>query len=143
MALQMVCPFCKKEFPYNNGELDAHISKIGQRINTINRRLAEIKYLDWTQEIYKEKRALQLERAKLVEKIGELKAIRKVCDQQIKNMELVLWKKKIKEEFGEDVFAKMLDEIEEDLQAYSVASTMKHGYTRSNAKSDVTSINKI
>ena len=143
MALQMVCPFCKKEFPYNNGELDARISQIGQRINTINRRLAEIKYLNWTQEIYKEKRALQLEQAKLAEKIGELKAIRKVCDQQIKNMELVLWKKKIREEFGEDVFAKMLDEIKEDLQAYSVASTMKHGYTRSNAKSDVTSINKI
>ena len=143
MALQMVCPFCKKEFPYNNGELDAHISQIGQRINTINRRLAEIKYSKRTQDIYKEKRALQLEHAKLVEKIGELKAVRKVCDQQIKNMELILWKKKIKEGFGEDVFAKMLDEIEENLQAYSVASTMKHGYTRSNAKSDVTSINKI
>lgn len=143
MALQMVCPFCKIEFPYNNGELDAHISQIGQRINTINRRLAEIKYSKRAQETYKEKRALTLERAKLDEKIGELKAIRKVCDQQIKIMELILWKKKVKEEFGEDVFAKMIDEIEEDLQAYSIKSTMKHGYTRSNAKSDVTSINKI
>ena len=143
MALQMVCPFCKKEFPYNNGELDAEISRSGQRINTINRRLSEIKYLDWTNDIYKEKRALELERAKLIERLGELKAIRKACDQQIKLMELILWKKKVREEFGEDVFKKMIDEVEEDLQAYSVSSMMKHGYTRSNSKSNVTSINKI
>lgn len=30
MSLQMTCPYCKREFPYDNGKLDREISDIGQ-----------------------------------------------------------------------------------------------------------------
>lgn len=43
MSVQMTCPFCKQEFPFNNGALDRDICVIGQRINQIDRELAEIK----------------------------------------------------------------------------------------------------
>ena len=45
MSVQMTCPFCKREFPFDNGDLDRKIAAIGQRINQINRELAEIKSL--------------------------------------------------------------------------------------------------
>ena len=43
MGVQMTCPYCKREFPFDNGKLDREISNVGQRIAAINRELAAIK----------------------------------------------------------------------------------------------------
>ena len=78
MALQMTCPYCKHEFPYDNGKIDMQISRLGQRINEIDAELAMIKAMSFT-ERKKRERARQLLVIELTEarvKISKLKSVR-------------------------------------------------------------------
>lgn len=143
MAVQMTCPYCKREFPYNNGKLDYEISEIGQRINTINRKLTDIKHGHHDDYSWAEKRRLTTELVRLQERISELKTVRKAADQQIKEYEYILFKECVKEKFGEAEYRKIIDQVTEELQAYKASGLMRHEYTRSNAKANVTSINKL
>lgn len=145
MSVQMTCPYCKKEFPFNNGDLDRRISAIGQRITTINRELSEIKAMHPKFRKCKEgrKKVLVLELSELVEKIKELKTIRKATDQQIKEYEYQVFKNIVKEKFGETEYKKILEIVAEEIKAYQISGLMRHEYTRSNSKSNVTSISKL
>lgn len=143
MALQLTCPYCKREFPYNNGKLDADISKIGQRIATINKEIVEIKRGPKSQETWNRRKRLTEELVALQEKISGLKAVRKAADQQIKAYEHQLLKEAIKDRLGEKEYLKIIAEVEKELEAYRISGLMRHEYTRSNSKSDVTSINKL
>lgn len=143
MALQMTCPYCKREFPYNNGKLDAEISKIGQRINTINKEIVEIKHGPKTRETWNRRKRLTEEQVALQERISELKAVRKAADQQIEAYEHMLLKEAIKEKLGEKEYMKMLADVEKELEAYRISGLMRHEYTRSNSKADVISVNKL
>ena len=143
MALQMTCPFCKREFPYDNGRLDAEITRNGQRIAWIHRRLTEIKYTRHTDDTYKEKRKLTLELTQLNERQSELKAVRKACDQQMKHAEYQIFKEFVKERLGKEEYLRLLEKVSEELQAYKLSGLMWHQYTRSNSLPNVTSINKL
>lgn len=145
MAYQMTCPYCKREFPYNNGSLDKEISEIGHRILKINQELAAIKASQPTVRRAKEgrRKVLVLELGNLNLKIKELKSIRKACDQQIKLFELRAIKEIIRDRYGEAEYKKVLELMEAELQAYKLSGMMLHEYTRSGSKSNVTSINKL
>ena len=145
MSLQMTCPYCKREFPYDNGELDRKISLAGQRIREITMELAEIKAMHPNLKKKREghRKVLVLKLNKAQKEITELKAVRKACDQQIKHYEFETFKNLVKERYGEEEYRKLFTRVEEELQAYRASSLMKREYTRSNAKSDVISINKL
>ena len=143
--IQMTCPFCKKEFPYNNGKLDRDISNIGQRITSINRELSEIKAMSPKAKKAKEghRKVLVIELQRLNEKVSGLKAIRKACDQQIKAYEYQAFKDIVKERYGEEEYRKIIALVEEEIKAYQISGLMRHDYTRSPHKSNVTSVNKL
>lgn len=145
MSVQMTCPYCKKEFPFNNGDLDRKISSIAQRISTINRELAEINAMHPKAKRFKEgrRKVLVLELSELVEKITELKTVRKATDQQIKAYEYQAFKDIVKERYGEAEYKKIIEMVDEEIKAYQISGLMRHEYTRSNSKSNVTSINKL
>jgi hypothetical protein len=145
MALQMTCPHCKHEFPYDNGKLDMQISKLGQRIHEINAELTRIKAMSFTERKKRERtrRLLAVELTEANVKIGELKAVRKACDQQIKFFEYQTFKNIVKEKYGEAEYQKIIAQVQEELKAYKISGMMLHEYTRSNAKANVTSINKL
>lgn len=145
MSLQMTCPYCKQEFPYDNGKLDREISNIGQRIATINRELASIKASQPRVRKAEEgrRKVLVLELTELMEKISGLKTVRKAADQQIKFFEYQAFKDIVRERHGEAEYQKILYMVQEELRAYKVSGLMLHEYTRSNAKANVTSINKL
>ena len=75
--------------------------------------------------------------------LAELKALRKMYDQQIKGYEYQVFKNLVKELVGETEYKKLLKKMTAELEAYQISGMMRHEYTRSNSKSDVTSINKI
>lgn len=145
MSVQMTCPYCKREFPFNNGELDREISSIGQRITSVNRELASIKALSPKARKAAEgkRKVLVMEATKLAEKISALKAIRKATDQQIKAYEYQAFKDIVKDRFGESEYRKILEMVEEEIKAYKISGLMRHEYTRSQHKSSVISINKL
>ena len=143
--IQMTCPFCKKEFPYNNGKLDRDISNIGQRITSINRELSEIKAMSPKAKKAKEghRKVLVIELQRLNEKVSGLKAIRKACNQQVKSYEYQAFKDIVKERHGEEEYRKIIALVEEEIKAYQISGLMRHDYTRSPHKSNVTSVNKL
>ena len=143
--IQMTCPFCKREFPYDNGKIDREISQAGQRIAEINRELASIKCASRTTQRSREgrRKVLVLELSDLMVKISELKAIRKASDQQIKSYEYMIFKEIVKDRYGEKAYHEILDAVIKELQAYKTSGLMRHEYTRAGAKSSVTSINKL
>lgn len=141
----MTCPYCKREFPYNNGDLDKKISNIGQRITSINRELAEIKALPTKAKKAREgrRKVLVMELTGLMEKVSGLKAIRKACDQQVKYYEYLAFKEIVKERYGEKEYKQIIAMVEDEIKAYKISGLMLHEYTRSASKSNVTSINKL
>lgn len=143
MALQMTCPFCKQEFPYDNGALDREISSLGVRIATINKRLSDIKNGKHTWETGEERRRLVSELGRKRERLTQLKALRKVCDQQIKRLEYQSFKNIVKERYGEEAYYSILAEVDEELKAYRVSDTMKHDFSIAPGRKPVTTINKI
>lgn len=75
--------------------------------------------------------------------LGELKAIRKVCDQQLKAVEFQIFKDLVKDRLGEAAYKELLEKMEEEAKVYEISGLMRHEYTHSNSKSGVTSINKL
>ena len=141
---QMTCPKCKYEFTYDNGRIDAQIARLGAEIREIHLWLAHYKTLPAHE---KRQFADKYERMKLMlaeksKESGDLKAIRKVCDQQIQRYELLIWKELVKERFGEAVYKDLLAKVIAELQAYQASGLMAHEYSRKGGKS-VTSINKL
>lgn len=145
MKYQMTCPKCHYEFEYDNGYLDKNIARLGCEIYDIMHQLAEHNMLPKPEQIARTdwwKRAKRSLSEKQKE-LAELKAIRKVCDQQIKSYEYQVFKDIVKEAVGEEQYKKFIEKMEAELEAYKISGLMRHEYTRSNAKSNVTSINKI
>lgn len=145
MRYQMRCPKCGHEFAYDNGYYDKNIERLGAEIRDINLQLAEYNLLPWEE---KKKKTDWWKRAKrklaaAQKEMGELKAIRKVCDQQVKAVEFQILKNLIKERLGEVEYKNLLEKMEEEAKAYEISGLMRHEYTRANAKTDVTSINKL
>lgn len=145
MKYQMRCPKCGHEFAYDNGYYDKNIARLGAEIKEINLQLAEHNMLPWPEKKARTdwwnrtKRALAAKQ----KEIGELKAIRKVCDQQLNAVEFQIFKSLVKERFGAEEYHRLIAEMEREAEAYRVSGLMRHEYTHSNSKPGVTGINKL
>ena len=145
MKYQMHCPKCNHEFTYDNGYYDTNIARLGVEIREIQLQLANHKLLPYDEQRRRTDWWLRAKRA-VTEKskeLAELKALRKVYDQQRHNMEIGAFKRIVKELVGEEKYYHLLKKAEEEVKAYSIAKQMKHKYTRANSKADVTNINKL
>ena len=145
MKYQLHCPKCHHEFTYDNGYYDSNIARLGMEIQSLTRQLSEHRTLPWAEQkrrsdwYFRTKKAL----AEKQEEIKGLKEIRKVSDQQVKRAEFQIFKNLVKEKYGEEAYKSLIAKMEKELEAYKVSGLMWHEYTRSNAKSNVTSINKL
>lgn len=145
MKYQLRCPKCHHEFAYDNGYYDKNIERLGAEINELNRQLAEHRMLPWPEQKRRTDWWLRAKMA-LAEKqkeLGELKSIRKAADQQVNQVLFHMFKALVKEKVGEQVYMELIEQSKKELEAYKVSGLMRHEYTRSNAKANVTSINKL
>lgn len=145
MKYQISCPNCHHEWHYDNGYYDDNITRLGIEIRTITLQLQEHNQLpkyeqyartDWWESA---KRAL----AEKQKELAELKALRKQYDQQIHHYLHEKFKELVREYVGEIKYRELLEQAKSELEAYTLSSTMRHEYTRSNSKSSVTSISKL
>lgn len=145
MKKQMVCPKCKHEFTYDNGDIDMQIAQLRRDITLLNTQIQEYKALSGGEKQMR-KKWLVYARKELTKKNAELrdlKEFRKVADQHIKKMEFHLFKALTREYVGDQVYFEIIEKMEADLEAYKVSGCMQHEYTRSHHMSSVTSINKL
>ncbi len=140
---QLTCPNCRYEFHYDNGYYDDNITRLGVEIKDIIVQLSAYKTLprdqqrmsaDWRNRARKALSEKQKE-------IAELKAIRKLGDQQIKRLEYELFKQAVKDRYGEDAYRKCLDEVVKGVEAYKLSDLAKTPYSRHGA--GVVSIAKL
>jgi ribonuclease D len=144
MGVQLVCPKCRYEYQYDNGYYDTNISRLGIEIQDIIKQLAEhnmkpktVQYAntDWW---LRTKRALTIKQKELT----ELKAFRKIADQQRKRAEHEAFKNAVKEVCGEAAYNKCLEIMHKDIEPYNMSDTSRTAYTSADGKG-VTSINKL
>ena len=144
MKYQMTCPKCRYEFTYDNGYIDKNIERLGNEIHGMCVQLARYKLLPPAEKA--KKRAWRdktlLDKAVKAKELSELKAIRKVCDQQIKSYEHLVFKELVKERYGEATYRDLLEKTTAELAAYKASGLMRHEYSRHGGGS-VTSINKL
>lgn len=145
MRKQMVCPKCKHEFVYDNGDIDMQIAHLKRDITLFDDQIAEYNALpkEEQQARAKWRRYVARELAKKHMRLRELKEYRKVADQQMKKMEFHLFKALTRECVGDALYMEIIAKMEADLEAYKVSGCMQHEYTRSQHMSSVTSINKL
>jgi len=145
MRYQLHCPKCHHEFSYDNEYYDKNIARLGVEIRDIQLQIREHNMLPWPEKKARTDWWLRAKKS-LTEKqkeIAELKAFRKVADQQLRYYEYHIFKGLVKERLGEKEWLELIRKANEELEAYKVSGLMWHEYTRSNAKADVTSINKL
>ena len=76
------------------------------------------------------------------EQIGELRAIRKAADQQLRYAESVIFRELVKARLGEKEYMKLVLEAEKEMDAYKISGQMWHEYSHARGQS-VTNINKL
>lgn len=141
---QLRCPKCGHEFGYDNGYYDRNIERLGHEIADLNRQLAQHKLLPFPEQKRRTDWWLRTKKAiaEKQEQLGELKAIRKAADQQIKYAEAVIFRDLVKERLGEKEYMKLVLEAEKEMDAYKISGQMWHEYSRTRGQS-VTNINKL
>lgn len=145
MKYQITCPKCHHEWHYDNGYYDDNIARLGVEIQDIILQLQKHNQLP-KYEQHQRTDWWKLAKRALTEKqkeLAELKALRKQYDQQIKAYEYQTFKNLVKEYVGEIKYKELLQQMESELEAYTISGLMRHEYTRSNSKSSVTSIDKL
>ena len=125
--VQITCPNCKYEFPYNKQALQQKIDFLGHKIKCLNdkiriipknpahKRQPKIEHL---------KRLLEQYEAQL----SDLKLIRETLKEQEERMVLNNLKQVIKEFIDDDTYVRCMDEALRRTEAYKIENMMGIGY---------------
>lgn len=145
MKYQLTCPKCKHEFAYNNGHIDSKIASLSAEVTSLVRQLSEHNLLPKDEQIRRTAwwKRTKARLAKAQEELAAAKAFRKVADQQVNQFMFHTFKGLVREEIGEEAYMKLIKQMEAETEAYKISGLMRHEYTRSNSKANVTSINKL
>lgn len=145
MKYQLHCPKCHYEWSYDAGRIDSDIHRLGVEIFDIIQQLAEHNNLPRQEQIARTywwksaKKAL----AGKQKKLAELKSLRKMANQEIKRTIDDFFRQIVKEKIGDEEYIKLCEKADAEAEAYNISSVMRHTYTRSGGKDNVTNIGKI
>lgn len=143
MKYTLICPKCKHELNYDSDYYDRTITRLGCEISDIIKQRAEHKLLPYQVQRQKDdwwrrsKRAL----AEKQKELAELKAVRKVANEQVDRTKEGIFRNLVKEEIGLEMYLKLTKQAEKELEAYNVADLSKHVFTTN--KKPVVSVNKL
>lgn len=145
MKYQMVCPNCHYEWHYDNGYYDENIARLGIEIQEIilqiRKHKEQPKHIQYqrTEWWLSAKRALTEKQKQL----AELKALRKIYNEQRNKSIDAYFMQIVKEKVGEETYIKWREEAEKEAEAYTIKDIMKTPYSRANYKEGITSVDKL
>lgn len=145
MKYQMVCPNCHHEWHYDQGYYDDNIARLGVEIKDIILQLQEHKLLPKYVQYQRTEWWLSAKKA-LTEKqkqLAELKALRKIYNEQRNKSIDAYFMQIVKEKVGEGTYIKWREEAEKEAEAYTIKDIMKTPYSRANYKEGVATIDKL
>ena len=133
--VQLICPNCKHEFPYNKIALDKRINLIGQLIFEKGKLIKKIKKIPDNIRNDGEIKRLEKEKEYYKLMISDLKFKRELLKKQEDDVLLKNLKDIVKETYGEEQYKKCLDEALKRSEAYDIKDTMGiNFYTRTGGK---------
>lgn len=144
MAIQLTCPYCHNEFPYENEQIDRMLHDIGMNIELVKSELQKFKLMpeeEKTKETWKERQYLIHRLNKLNTEYRDLKALRSQAEFMRDKLEMKAFKSIVKEIIGDEKYRKIWDQVAEEMKAYDIKQLMKKEYSRS--LPNATTINKI
>ena len=127
MKYQMVCPICHYEWHYDQKYYDDNIARLGVEIQTITLQIREHKMLQKHVQYQRTDWWLSAKKA-LTEKqkeLAELKALRKIYNEQRNRNIDDYFKQIVKEEVGEETYIKWRQRADEEAEAYSMKDIMR------------------
>lgn len=145
MKYQIVCPNCHHEWHYDQGYYDDNIARLGIEIQDIILQLQAHKQLPQYMQRQRTEWWLSAKKA-LTEKqkqLAELKALRKMYNEQRDKSIDYYFRQIVKEQVGEANFIKWREQAEKEAGAYTIKDIMKTPYSRANYKEGATSIDKL
>ena len=145
MKYQMVCPKCHHEWHYDQGYYDDNIARLGIEIQDITLQLQAHKQLPKYLQYQRTEWWLSAKKA-LTEKtkqLAELKALRKIYNEQRDKSIDYYFREIVKEQVGEANYIKWREQAEKEAGAYTIKDIMKTPYSRANYKEGATSIDKL
>ncbi len=115
---QIHCPKCRHEFVWNMDDLEQEREKLKKRHGVISKMIADMKAQNSPDALgfSKEFKRLKAESTQLIERMTELKSIKKnneAITDEIFNRE---FKDLIRERFGEEEYCKLLEMVQERLK---------------------------
>ena len=126
--VQITCPQCKFEFPYNKRALENRIKAVGQTIFEKRNELAKINKIPKEKLNKEELKRRKKEIEYFENNLMELKMKRDTLKDQEDTLVLKNLKNLIKEQYGDDVYKRLVDEALRRSAAYNTENMMKLGY---------------
>ena len=126
--VQITCPSCKYEFPYNKAALEDKIKFIGQRIYDLNKKIAMLNKIPKDKLNINEYKKAKKEKQDYTELLTDLKLTRETLKNEEERIILINLKKIIKEQYGEEVKTRLFDEALRRSAAYETSDMMSLGY---------------
>ena len=143
--VQLTCPYCKHEFPFDNGWIDEEYEKAKKDFQDSSAEITRLKSLPRSVQRQYEGRikALGLRILDAQNRCTALKKVRKQKDQQLNAYSYFIFKGLVRDEVGEKRWNELIEATNKELEAYRLSGLMWHEYTISRSKTPVTSINKL
>lgn len=126
--VQITCPNCKYEFPYNKRALENKIKVLGQDIQRVNKKLAIIVNLPEDQVNQIEYKRVKQEYFNLQQLITDYKLIRETLKENEDLTVLANLKMVLKKLGGDDLYKRCMDEALRRSAAYDTEDMMGIGY---------------
>lgn len=126
--VQITCPNCKYEFPYNKESLDKKINNIGNEIQRLSKLINKIEKIPDESRNEKELNRIKKEYSDYQKLISDLKMARETLKQEEDRTNYYNLKSIIKEFYGEKEYKRCIDEMLRRSEAYNTKDIMKLDY---------------
>lgn len=133
--VQITCPNCKYEFPYNKNALDKKITLLGKRIQELTHKLKIINRLPEDKINKEEYNRVKYQQYAIENLLADYKLIRETLKQEEDRLVFNNLKIALRELGGEDLYKRCMDQALRDSTTYTTKDNMGIGYyTRAGGK---------
>lgn len=138
--VQITCPNCKYEFPYDKNALDKKIALLGKRMQELNHKLKIINRLPEDKVNKEEYNRIKYQFLANEDLIADYKLVRATLKQEEDRLVFNNLKIALRELGGDDLYKRCMDQALRESTAYTTENSMGIGYyTRAGGKH----INKV
>lgn len=138
--VQITCPNCKYEFPYNKQALEKRINQIGGDINKLNKRIKIVKKIPPEQLNLDELKRLENEKDYMINILNDYKLQRETLKESEDRNVFENLKMALREIGGDEMYKLCMDRALRDSKAYRLEEMMS---VKNNTHNEGGSLQKI